>query len=292
VQLQRVKEFAASTPASLRSSLEAYSRYLERRRSAHRKEMLAALSSPRYFALLERLEKFATGAIPAADAVALRPVGGMSADAIARAYRRVRKRGRKVRAEPRPEDLHALRIRAKRLRYVLEFCEDLTGREGRRAVGRLVRLQDLLGAFHDAMVAADFVREYVDGPGKRAGAAALITMGAFLAQALRRADDMRGDFARTWKRFERRRTRREFDAIIRALQRGDAPVIAASEPQPETSSPPIVVPATSDSSAPIESANGDLSDTGPDDRRPPAKSGALLASAEPTRSRTAGGEEP
>jgi len=215
----------------------------------------------------------------------------MASDAVKRAYRQVRKRGRKVQAEPTPEDLHELRIKAKRLRYVLEFCEDLTGRGGRHAVRRLVRLQDLLGNFHDGMVAADFVREYVDGPGKRTGAAGLITMGAFLAQALHRADGMRSDFARTWKRFERRRTRREFDAIIRGLHRGNAPAPAAPmESAPPASPESTDLAATSAAVAPIESATIDFSDAGLAERRPPAKSGALSTAAEPVGARIAKGD--
>lgn len=222
VQLQRVAEFCTSTPAGMRPALQSYARYLERLRRDHRKQMIEALGSPRYFELLIRLETFSTGSSPVSDAAALQPVGELAADAVEKAHRGIRKRGRKVEAEPRPEDLHALRTRAKRLRYVLEFCRDLTGREGRRAVKRLVRLQDLLGAFHDAVVAADFVRQYVEGPGRRAGSAALLVMGALLAQELHRADERRRDFGRTWKRFERRAARREFENISRALRRDDS----------------------------------------------------------------------
>lgn len=217
VQLQRLAGFGASTPAALRDALATYARFLERRRARRRKEMLAALSSPRYFALLVRLESYATSPVGERHGKAFRPLGELAAHEIEKAYRRVCKRGEKVEAEPTPEGLHGLRIRAKRLRYALELCRDLTGREGAKVIRRLVRVQDLLGSFHDAVVAADFVRQYVEGPGRRAGAPALITLGAFLAHQLHRADEMRLDFARTWKRFARRRTRREIETVLRRL---------------------------------------------------------------------------
>jgi hypothetical protein len=230
--------------------------------------------------LLVRLEKFASGAGPARQDVALRSVGGLVAKEIERAHRRVRKQGRKVHAEPTPEELHGLRTRAKRLRYTLELCRDLTGRDGRKAIRRLVKLQDLLGTFHDAVVAADFVRQYVEGPGKRAGSASLITLGAFLGQELRRAEDMRRDFARTWKSFERKRTRRQFEAIIRRLRKDNllqtAPV--AQTPSDSASLEVMEVSSRSTSAAPASEAStvSEPMDIRPlDERRPLAKRGVV-----------------
>ncbi len=299
VQLKRVADFCASTPASLRTAVESYSRYLQRRRAEYRKEMVEILHSPRYFALLERLEKFSIGSMPVSDDAALRAVGGLAADAVATAYQRVRKRGRKVQEEPTPEDLHELRIRAKRLRYALEFCRELTGREGRRAVRRLVRLQDLLGAFHDAVVAADFVRQYVDGGGKRAGSAALITMGAFLGQELHCADDKRHDFGRIWKRFEGRRTRREFEAIIQRLDRDSDSATAESDLEEADESPkviateaPAVEPRLIAGDTSTAAAKPNLSGVPADDAgRLPAKRSGLRAEGEPAPARAAGEED-
>lgn len=279
VQLERVNAFGGSTPAALRVSLQTYARFLERRRAEHRKELLAALSSARYFALLVRLEEYATGGGAMHRLGALQSVGRLAAEEIDKAYRRVCKRGRKVEAEPRPEDLHGLRIRAKRLRYTLELCRDLTGREGGKAICRLVRLQDLLGNFHDAVVAADFVRQYVEGPGKRAGSTALITMGAFLGSELHRADTMRSDFARTWKRFERRRTRREIDAIVRRLHKNEpcsAPTPPDSpDPAPDDNATLEGLSTTSRANttteAPVVDSSGDAVES--EERRPPAKHG-------------------
>jgi inorganic triphosphatase YgiF len=297
VQLQRVVAFCASTPAGLRAAVESYSRYLERRRTEYRKIMSEALRSPRYFALLERLEKFSIGAMPVSDDAALRPVGGLAAEVVAAAYQRVRKRGRKVQAEPTPEDLHELRIRAKRLRYALEFCRDLAGRDARRAVRRLVRLQDLLGAFHDAVVAADFVRQYVETGGRRAGSAALITMGAFLGQELHRADDKRRDFGRVWKRFEGRRTRREFEAIIRRLGH-DSSIEEADEPPAaapkiiavEAPAPDLRVSGGDETSpTPVKVLLSDVSADGPG--RMPAKRSPARPDDDGTIARAAGEEE-
>jgi inorganic triphosphatase YgiF len=275
VQLGRVFAFSASTPAALRTSLDTYARFLQRRRAEHRKELLAVLTSERYFALLVGLEEYATGAAGMERDGVQRSVGGLVADEIEKAYRRVCKLGRRVDAEPTPEDLHGLRVRAKRLRYTLELCRDLTGRDGVRAIRRLVRLQDLLGNFHDAVVAADFVRQYVEGPGKRAGSTAMITMGAFLANELHRADGMRHDFARTWKRFERKRNRRSFESIIRRLRK-DQPSSAPPEPPrpiSEDSGSIEVAPAKKEIATELPAGGWPDGSGELDERRPPAKHG-------------------
>lgn len=61
------------------------------------------------------------------------------------------KHGRRVDADTPDTELHRLRIRAKRLRYLIEaFPEQLPGRRG-KALGRsLIALQELLGAHQDA----------------------------------------------------------------------------------------------------------------------------------------------
>jgi CHAD domain-containing protein len=47
------------------------------------------------------------------------------------------------------EELHDMRIAAKRLRYVLEMSEPLLGAKAKRGAKQARRLQDLLGEIHD-----------------------------------------------------------------------------------------------------------------------------------------------
>ena len=151
--------------------------------------------------------------------------------AIRKAFRRLLKRGRAIDAAPTDDDLHALRIRTKRLRYLLEFLRELLGKPGRRLVKDLVRFQDLLGNHHDAAVAAEFIRRYVEGPGAQASADAFLSLGAFMGEQRRLADVARGDFQKSWARFSRRRTVKSLDAVLREL-RLEPPAAEAEEPSP------------------------------------------------------------
>lgn len=58
--------------------------------------------------------------------------------------------------------LHALRIEFKRLRYALEFFREVLGSEATNVIELVKTLQDHLGDLHDAVVAGDLLRAYID----------------------------------------------------------------------------------------------------------------------------------
>ena len=94
-----------------------------------------------------------------------------------------------------PEALHAIRLHAKRMRYVAEvFAPLYPGKPTRRFMRRLATLQDRLGRLNDGSVANGLLGEL----GARAHAAGLVR--GFLAA---RSDDTRGRIARAWERFHR-----------------------------------------------------------------------------------------
>jgi len=246
VQLANLRQYSATLPAGHRAGLVTLRTFMESERARRRTELLAGLDSRRYFNLLLRMEALVLGRSRPrlGDAAAQEAIAGAGRQGIKRALRRLLKRGDQIEGAPTPEDLHALRIRAKRLRYLLEFLDDVIGKPGRRLVKRLVRLQDLLGAYHDAVVAADFVRQYVEGPGAELDAAGLLTLGALASAALRVAEDKRADFQRTWRQFARKRTRNAFRDVLRSLRMlalpAPAPVaVRHAAPRPVERSGPV-----------------------------------------------------
>lgn len=118
-----------------------------------RREVVAALSSDRYLALLERLDHVGTPELTG-DETALR-------DLWKAAWKRARKRIARIDARSSDRELHEARIALKRARYAAE----LAGHElGRRGVGfgrSAARLQDALGANQDATVAEERIRAWV-----------------------------------------------------------------------------------------------------------------------------------
>jgi triphosphatase len=240
VQLQILERYCATGLSDPGGGLAGFRAYMEAERERHRTAMLAGLDSERYFRLLVRLEDFTRSHSPSGtrSEAASTPVAAVGHKAIRKAFRRVLKRGRAIDATPTDDDLHALRIRTKRLRYLLEFLREPLGKPGRRLVRDLVRFQDLLGSHHDTAVAAEFIRGYVEGPGAQASADAFLSLGAFMGEERRLAAVARGDFQKSWARFSRQRTVKSLDAVLREL-RLDTRAAEAEEPSPP---PPPATP--------------------------------------------------
>jgi CHAD domain-containing protein len=71
----------------------------------------------------------------------------------------VRAHETRLTGRPPEQELHALRIHCKRLRYSLEFMRHLLGDEGKELIGQLKGLQDHLGDLNDACVTRDRLGE-------------------------------------------------------------------------------------------------------------------------------------
>ncbi len=124
---------------------------LAAQREAHREELLAALDSERYLQLVDRFGA-AIEAIP-------EEVEGSASALAAAELRRLEKAAAGVSETSRDDELHALRIRAKRARYTAE----LAALGGRKRLGRyveaVVAAQDVIGEHQDAVVAEQRIRE-------------------------------------------------------------------------------------------------------------------------------------
>jgi inorganic triphosphatase YgiF len=219
VQLANLDQYAMPLPSAYRTALKPFRDHLDAERSRHRRELLTALDSARYFRLLGKLERFSSSRPrperlpePARQAIRI-----FAATVIEHTSERMLRRGRRLDQASSPEEMHPLRIHGKRLRYQLEFLAELTGKPGRRMVKKLIRLQDLLGALNDATVAASFICAYLDGPGKHAGASTSLAVQEFAQAGLRRSEELRRAFDKAWKRFAAKRTRKKIRAILQDL---------------------------------------------------------------------------
>lgn len=226
VQLETLQRYEAQVSAERRRTLTPYRDFIVQQRAQHRRAMLAALDSKRYRAMLLRLEQFVDDRRRPRAVEPQQPAAAVGREALARAFKRLLRQGKSVVATPRPEELHRVRIRGKRLRYLLEFYRESTGKPGSRLLRHLVRLQDLLGTHNDAAVAAAFLEEWVHGPGADSKPATLLTLGGFLQEEHRRARKARTRFHRAWTRFANRDTRADWRSVRRLLRREAEQVLA------------------------------------------------------------------
>jgi CHAD domain-containing protein len=163
VLTERLRGHAAAFGDTGREAVETLIEALVTDRETARAEMLAALNSRRYTALLGQLTAAVSRPLPtAAGRAATAPL----VELVCAEYRRLSKAVRAAGADPPDEVLHALRIHGKRLRYTGE----LAAIDGRKPVRKLVEstvaLQDVLGEHQDACVARHRVMLLLDGLGE------------------------------------------------------------------------------------------------------------------------------
>jgi CHAD domain-containing protein len=158
---------------------------LDAEREEARTELLAALDSSRYRKLLDELDR----------PPALRD-GERLETAAAAEYRRLRKAAKGLGKEPSDEELHRVRIKAKRARYA---AQALRGESD--FVRRAKEVQDVLGTHQDAAVAEERIRELVAqvrGTGRTAFAA-----GRLIERQRERRASARAAWPKAWKRLRR-----------------------------------------------------------------------------------------
>ena len=178
--------------------------------------MLDAAQSRR---LLIRLNRLAASPPGARSPVRL---GDSAGNLLRPLLRAVQRAGRDLDEETPAVALHRARVRVKRLRYACETLETLAGDDLRGVIRRLVRLQDALGEHQDAVMQANWLRAYA-GPAQLPPAT-LLAMGAIVDALERRAGKLRRRAARAWRKFDKRRVRRDLLDVLRRF--GTAPARA------------------------------------------------------------------
>jgi len=176
---------------------------LRRHRAEARIELLAAMRSERYVALLDRLVA-ATHAIPpstSSDSVDLE-----LGDLVVKPWRKLRRAVEELGDDPPDAELHAIRIRAKRCRYAAEAVAPAIGKPARRFARAVAGLQEVLGEHQDAVVAGQWLRAHAaDGGGRVEGA---FVAGELAALERVAADASRADWPDAWKQARAKDLRR------------------------------------------------------------------------------------
>jgi CHAD domain-containing protein len=153
---------------------------LEEERERRNDVMLAALADERYFRLLDSYAA-AIDRLPDLDTPDLQPLA-------AKQLRKLRKAARALDDEPSNEELHAIRIRAKRARYSAELAAVAdSGKPLARYLDSLKTLQDVIGEHQDAVVAEGELRVV-------ARAKTALAAGRLIERERDRRAERRGDY--------------------------------------------------------------------------------------------------
>ncbi|HEV3231377.1 MAG TPA: CYTH and CHAD domain-containing protein [Candidatus Dormibacteraeota bacterium] len=174
-------------------------RRLAEERGEARARLLAAMRDGRYVALLDRLVAAAQAPAFVADAgeLTIEELPAMAA----RPWRRLRDAVRRLGTKPTEEELHTVRIAAKRCRYAAEALIPAIGADARRFAGAVAGLQGVLGDHHDAVVAGAWLRRVAP----ELSAASAFVAGRVSVREERLAAESAGSWRAAWKKLDRRR---------------------------------------------------------------------------------------
>jgi len=203
VYADNFKEYVQTLRPGQRGALSGYQLYLRRERAEARQEAAVTVGSTRAAALLDDLAQFV---VPGPSTAALRRWGSLSVrDAMRRDIRRsvgrVRRLGNQLTVRARPAELHDLRIKAKRLRYELEFFADVYP-PLKQTAKECKALQELLGTHQDVYAATARLRRYAVLLRKQGGDGVLPpALAQVRKDQLALARDVRRSFRAKWPAF-------------------------------------------------------------------------------------------
>jgi CHAD domain-containing protein len=193
VLADRLDDEVAGLPPGDQEAAAAVRAELAAQRSHARARLEEALATPRYAALLESL----VGTVLAPPVRVEGRAADWAGQLLVTPWRRLRRAARHLGAPPAPEELHELRIKAKRARYAAEALEPVVGRPARELAARLAPLQDVLGTFHDAAVLEEWLRR---GVGPATPPAQALVVGELVGSARAVAAASARAWPRSWRR--------------------------------------------------------------------------------------------
>jgi CHAD domain-containing protein len=172
--------------------------------AAHREharaDLLAAMRSDRYFALLDalvdaaRTPRFATDVDD--DELEL-------SDFVQKPWRKLRKAADAIDEQSSDHDLHQTRIRAKRVRYAAEAVAEALGKDAKKFAEAAESVQELLGEHQDAIVAADWLRHHAGTE-----PATAFVAGELVVMERDAAREARDEWPEVWRKARRKKLRR------------------------------------------------------------------------------------
>jgi CHAD domain-containing protein len=219
VYLLKMEVYKEALPEEIRADLDPLEEFIERKQKLAHDRLVAVLDSERYRCLLEDwrafLEEAPAGSLLARNAE--RPVREVASERIWGIYRRMVKRGRAIDDDSSALVLHDVRIRGKKLRYLLEFFRSLYPEE---AIGWLVaelkRLQDNLGDFNDYQVQSQSLQRFAAEMAEEGSASVRthLAMGRLLAHLDAGQAAERSRFAKRFDGFASPENRRTFARLF------------------------------------------------------------------------------
>jgi CHAD domain-containing protein len=166
VFVENARKYASSLPEADRDGLAPLIAEWLQERELHRREMIVHLDSRDYQRFKRRFNRFVqTPGLGVNQPDPERPLEQLVRNAVPQIiYQRLGnvRAYETVLENASLDQLHALRIEAKKLRYAVEFFREVLGPEAKDVINTLKKLQDHLGELNDARVACQLLSEFLE----------------------------------------------------------------------------------------------------------------------------------
>ncbi|TEU12620.1 MAG: CHAD domain-containing protein [Anaerolineales bacterium] len=223
VFMEKAQRYLGGLPEEERSNLDPLLTNWREQREAARARMIEYLDGKKYQQFVRDFGQFllteGAGALPVpADKPLPYRVCHLVPTLVYDRYQVVR--GYETVIEGAPiETLHALRIDCKRLRYSLEFFQEVLGPEAKDVIREVVTIQDHLGNLHDADVACGLLVGFLDG-WARAEQRERINVSGVTSYLVAKQNELRelmDSFPEAWQHFNRSEVRHKLALAVSVL---------------------------------------------------------------------------
>jgi CHAD domain-containing protein len=181
---------------------------LETSRHERLAELNEAMRSNSYKELLEKL--VTASREPRLTDAATAPCFELLPELVEGAWERLASKGRALKAASSDEEFHDVRKRAKQVRYASEAVAPAVGvrleKEARRFAKGAEDVQNVLGAYQDAIVGVTFIRNF--GGDNLQNGPLNFASGRLVERLVRRAEEQKAAFDSAWRDLDRKKFRR------------------------------------------------------------------------------------
>ncbi len=220
VYLLNFDDYRASLPRHAQADIEPLRDFLQRHQAIEHSALLKALNSPRYRRLITQWRGFLEQPVNQRTTLknAGRAVLEVARERIGSIYQRVLREGNAIDSGSAAEALHDLRKTCKKLRYLMEFFQNLfPSGDIRKLIQSLKILQDNLGDFQDFEVQVITLKKLSHQmfAEDRVAPDTLLAMGMLIDGMERRQHQARADFSDRYAGFSQQDNQDRFRKLFR-----------------------------------------------------------------------------
>jgi CHAD domain-containing protein len=224
VSLLNKPKYKAMLPGILRDDIDPLFDYIAKQRSVAFQKVIRNVNSIKYRRIMQDWESFLNE--PQHDfisgAAAKVPVFELASRSIYKQYKIVVKAGNRILEDCDDEKLHSLRIRCKKLRYLIQFFSTLfPPKKITLLVGQLKKLQDMLGNHNDLSVQVNYLFEVAKKLPKKLPRSnrTLVAIGSLINKLETERQSVKESFAETFTLFSSSQNHQLFRELF-ALRSG------------------------------------------------------------------------